>query len=96
MKNKTPQGRPEGIPNPDGPERIRRKKTVIWDTVLKRAIGGDAGNARIALEAIGEIPHGTTEIIVVTTEGETVDLQNLPLKLKDKIKAFHSKVAVAV
>ena len=56
LKKRLPLGRPEGIPQPSGPERIRRKVPVIYDSILKRAVGGDAACARLCLEIAKEIP----------------------------------------
>lgn len=62
-KNKTkPRGRPTGIPQPSGPERIRRKVRVIYDSVLKRALAGDAEAARLCLEIAGELPKKDAEV----------------------------------
>jgi hypothetical protein len=55
-KPRFPTGRPPGIAQPKGPERIRRKIPVIYDSVLKRALAGDADAARLALEIVGELP----------------------------------------
>ena len=51
-----PTGRPFGIPQPSGPERIKRKLPVLYDSILKRAIGGDAWNACLALVIVEALP----------------------------------------
>jgi hypothetical protein len=55
-RRRLPLGRPPGISQPKGPERIRRKVAVIYDSVLKRALAGEADQARLALEIVGELP----------------------------------------
>ena len=54
-RKRLPTGRPVGIPQPKGPERIRRKVSVIYDSILKRALAGEDGPARLCLEVAGEI-----------------------------------------
>jgi len=54
-KKRLPKGRPPGIAQPNGPERIRRKIAVIYDSILKRALAGEAAPARLCLEIVNEI-----------------------------------------
>ncbi|MGH7973205.1 MAG: hypothetical protein ACREIC_31180 [Limisphaerales bacterium] len=41
------RGRTPGIPQPTGPEKIKRDETVIWDSLLRRARAGEAEAVRL-------------------------------------------------
>ena len=49
-------GRPKGIPNPDGRERIRRQAHNLYDALLRKALAGDAEAVRLCFEIVGEYP----------------------------------------
>ncbi len=49
-KKRLPRGRPDGIPQPTGPERIRRKEPVVWDSLYKRAIAGEPEAVRLCVD----------------------------------------------
>jgi hypothetical protein len=59
LKGRAPTGRPPGIPQPKGPERIKRKMSVIYDSLLKQALAGNPDAARLCLELAGEIKPTT-------------------------------------
>ena len=50
------EGRPRGVPNPDGREWIRRDRNHLYDALLNSALAGDAEAIRLCLEIIGEHP----------------------------------------
>lgn len=68
VKKRLPMGRPVGIPQPSGPERIKRNLAVIYDSILKRARAGEADQARLALEIVGEIPMKHNEKLKLIEE----------------------------
>lgn len=49
-KRSIASGRPDGIPQPTGPERIKRKESVIWDSLGKRAIAGEPDAIRLCID----------------------------------------------
>ena len=74
-KKRLPTGRPEGIPQPDGPERMRRSLSVIDDSVLKRARAGEAEAARLVYERLGLLGPQIMQ-------SETLDLDGVSFKRK--------------
>lgn len=50
------QGRPKGIPNPDGVECIRRQHRNLYTALLQKALSGSAAAIRFCFELTGEYP----------------------------------------
>lgn len=56
MEKKSSGGRPRGVSNPDGVEKIRRQTRALYSVLLHRALGGDAAAIRLCLELIEATP----------------------------------------